>query len=342
MNTKKYKNIQKFFILFYFFVLIIFEDYLLLFKNILHRLLKIIDISIIIPIYNREACLHFCLNSVINQSLKNIEIICIDDGSEDNSLKILKKYKKRDNRLIIIHQNNQGPAKARNIGIKISKGKFISFMDSDDLFPNNYTLELMFKKAILNKVLICGGGLRAFIQYNDKIKILNKLNISFSKNAILYYSKYQFDFYYQRFIYNKNFIKKNKLYFPNYLGYEDPPFFINVMGLAKKFYALKNITYYYNVKTPNKIKLLKERNIVDIYKGLRDSLYYSKSMHLYKLYYLVLLRFNSNYFINDAKKFINSKKLKAIISQIIHNIDYNLLIKNNYKFIKKKFYDQFN
>ena len=145
MNIKKY--IYKFFILF-FLVLIIFEDYLLLFKNIFHRLLKIIDISIIIPIYNREACLHFCLNSVINQSLKNIEIICIDDGSEDNSLKILKKYKKSDNRLIIIHQNNQGPAKARNIGIKISKGKFISFMDSDDLFPNNYTLELMFNKKL--------------------------------------------------------------------------------------------------------------------------------------------------------------------------------------------------
>ena len=295
--------------------------------------MKIIDISIIIPIYNREACLSFCLNSVISQSLINIEIICIDDGSDDNSLKILKEYKNRDNRLIIIHQKNQGPAKARNLGIKISKGKFIAFMDSDDLYPNNYTLQYMFKTAIQNKAIICGGGIRHFIQINNKIKLLNLFNISFPNNGIFYYYKYQYDFYYQRFIYNKNFIKKNKLYFPNYLGYEDPPFFINIMALAKKFYALKNVTYYYNLRAPKKIKLLTERKIVDIYKGIRDCLYISKSNNLFKLYYLVLLRFNSNSFINYAKKFINSENLKSIISQIIKSIDYGLLIKNKFRFI---------
>ena len=114
------------------------------------------------------------------------------------------------------------------------------------------------------------------------------------------------------------------------------------MVLAKKFYALKNITYYYNLRAPKKIKLLSEKKIVDIYKGIRDSLCISKSKNLFKLYYLVLLRFNSNSIIHDAKKFINSEKLKSIISQIIKNIDYDLLIKNKFTFIKKKFYNQFN
>ena len=85
--------------------------------------------------------------------------------------------------------------------------------------------------AIKNKVLICGGGIKPFIQYNNEIKFLSIFNISFPNNNIFYYSKYQYDYYYVRFIYNKNFIKKNKLYFPNYSTYEDPPFFINLFHI---------------------------------------------------------------------------------------------------------------
>ena len=113
-----------------------------------------------------------CLNSVISQTLSNIEIICIDDGSTDDSLKIIKEYKLKDYRITIIQQKNQGSGIARNKGIKISKGKFISFMDSDDLYPNKFILEFMFKNAIQKKVLICGGGMRVFVQDNNTIKLL--------------------------------------------------------------------------------------------------------------------------------------------------------------------------
>ena len=133
---------------------------------------KKIDISVIIPIFNSGKYLFKCLNSVINQSLKTIEIICIDDGSTDNSLQILKKVKDFDKRLIIIQQKNNGPAFSRNLGIKISKGKFIAFLDSDDLYPNNFTLEFMLNNSIKNKVNICGGGLKHFNYINNKINIL--------------------------------------------------------------------------------------------------------------------------------------------------------------------------
>ena len=280
-----------------------------------------------------------CLNSAISQTLLNIEIICIDDGSTDDSLKILKEYKLKDNRIIIIQQKNQGSGIARNKGIKISKGKFISFMDSDDLYPNKFTLEFMFKNAIQKRVLICGGGMKIFVQDNNTIKLLKNTKISFPKNNILYYSKYQYDYYYQRFIYNNHFIKKNKLYFPNYLRYQDPPFFIKTMGLAKKFYALKNVTYYYRASYKN-LKM-NERKITDLYKGIRDCLKISKSMKLYKLYYLVLSRLNIKDFIDQAKKFIKSNNLKEIIDQIIVNIDYNLLKKNNLTYIIDKFYSNY-
>lgn len=206
------KTNNKIILIFLLLIFIYFKKELLIFKKLIKNIFNIIDISIIIPIYNNIKYLPVCLNSVISQTLLNIEIICIDDGSTDKSLNILREYKKKDHRINIIHQKNQGSAIARNKGIKISKGKFIAFMDSDDLYPNKYTLELMFKNAIQKKVLICGGGIRDFIQNNNnKIKLLNILKISFSKNIILKYSNYQYDFYYQRFIYNKNFIKKNKL-----------------------------------------------------------------------------------------------------------------------------------
>ena len=279
-----------------------------------------------------------CLNSITSQTLLNIEIICIDDGSTDKSLDILREYKNKDKRIIIIQQKNLGSGIARNNGLKFSKGKYIAFMDSDDLYPDKYTLEIIFKNAIQNKVLICGGGLSTFVQYNNTIKLIKNPKISFNKNKIIYFSSYQYDFFYQRFIYNKNFIKKNKLYFPNYLRYQDPPFFIKSMGLAKKFFALKKVTYYY--RTFHKKLVFTERKITDIYKGIGDCLHISKSMNLYKLYYLVLSRLNTKMVINQAKKFIKSKNLKVIISKIINNIDYDLLKKANFSLIINEFYIQ--
>ena len=334
INSKKIYIL--FFLLFYF---ILFEKILFKIETIINNLFVNIDISIIIPIYNKEEHLALCLKSVISQSLKNIEIICIDDGSTDNSLEIIKKYKIIDNRIIIIHQKNQGSAIARNKGISISKGKFIAFMDSDDCYPNNFTLELMFNNAIQNDVLICGGGKINFAQKKNIIKLFNKSKIYFKENRIIYYSNYQYQYFFQRFIYNSNFIKKKKLYFPNYLRYQDPPFFIKIMGLAKKFFALKNITYYYRIS--NKKLFNNERKIIDIYKGIKECLYISKSMNFYNLYYSELSYLNSQIVLKNAKYFINSKKLRSIITQIIINIDYDFLIKKKFTFIKNKFYNNF-
>jgi len=215
------------------FIIIFMLLFLILLKNMLNKnisnILKIINISIIIPVYNSEKTISLCLNSVIKQSIKNIEIICIDDGSTDKSLKILKEFKNLDNRIKLIHQKNQGSGVARNIGIKNSKGLFIAFIDSDDVYPNNFILELMFNKAIENNALICGGGIAFFHIYKNKIKLIKNNNIEFKNNEIIDYFNYQYDWFYQRFIYNKNFIKKNKLYFPKYLRYQDPPFFISLL-----------------------------------------------------------------------------------------------------------------
>ena len=111
----------------------------------MHEKASSLKISVIIPIYNVEAYLEECLNSVISQTLKEIEIICVDDGSPDNSLAILNQYAKKDNRIIIISQTNQGLSGARNSGLELAQGEFVYFLDSDDYLDNNEALKVMYR-----------------------------------------------------------------------------------------------------------------------------------------------------------------------------------------------------
>ena len=105
-----------------------------------------IKISIIIPVYNTEKYLKKCLDSIINQTLKSLEIICIDDCSTDNCLHILKEYQLKDNRIKIIEQKeNKGQGVARNLGLNIAEGEYIMFLDPDDWLELN-ALEILYKK----------------------------------------------------------------------------------------------------------------------------------------------------------------------------------------------------
>ena len=89
-------------------------------------------ISVVVPVYNVEKYLKECIDSIINQTLEDIEIICVNDGSTDSSLEILNNFAEQDNRIKVITQSNQGLSAARNTGIKYANGEYISFIDSDD------------------------------------------------------------------------------------------------------------------------------------------------------------------------------------------------------------------
>lgn len=113
-----------------------------------------VDISVIIPVYNASEFLNKCINSIINQTLQGIEIILINDGSTDNSLDILNEYASKDDRIIVINQENQGAAISRNNGLYIAKGKYLSFLDADDFFELNM-LEKAFTKCELYNAECC-------------------------------------------------------------------------------------------------------------------------------------------------------------------------------------------
>ena len=100
-------------------------------------------VSIIVPVYNVSNYLPSCLDTLINQTYRNIEIILIDDNSTDNSLEICNKYKEKDPRIIVIHKENGGAASARNYGLNIYTGEYVSFVDSDDYIELNYIEKLV-------------------------------------------------------------------------------------------------------------------------------------------------------------------------------------------------------
>lgn len=106
-------------------------------------------ISVIIPVYNVEKYIRECLNSVINQTYKNLEIILVDDGSQDKSGNICDEYKMKDDRIKVIHKQNGGLSDARNVGMKIAKGRYIQFIDSDD-FIDKDMIEILYKIIIEN------------------------------------------------------------------------------------------------------------------------------------------------------------------------------------------------
>ena len=281
-------------------------------------------VSVIIPVYNVEQYLRECLDSVVNQTLKEIEIICVDDGSTDSSLEILKEYAKKDKRMTVIRQDNSGSGHARNAGLTVADGEFIAFMDSDDMYPSDKTLEHLYTAAIKNKVFICGGSLN---QLRDGTLVTDvskfEKGYTFEKDGTIEYKDYQFDFGYWRFIYNRQFLEENKLCFPDYLRYQDPPFFIKTMVLAQKFYALKEATYVYRVSY--KKVHWNERKALDFFKGARDCLFFANEYSLFDLCYLLTTRLNGSISKELFKKYTDVAEIHSVISEITDYTDYRRL-----------------
>ena len=114
-------------------------------------------ISVIIPVYNAEDYLQECLDSIRKQSLTNIEIICIDDGSTDGSVSVIKNVMKEDFRIQLIEQTNQGAGTARNNGLKNATGKYVAFLDADDFFYDIDALWKMIEQCEKKDFLVCGS-----------------------------------------------------------------------------------------------------------------------------------------------------------------------------------------
>lgn len=229
------------------------------------------------------------MESVLSQTLKDIEVICIDDGSKDKSLEMLYEYQKKDSRVTVIAQSNQGAGCARNRGIRMASGEFVAFLDSDDFYPNEHALELLYTNAISHKVNICGGSLLFYNGKTTKPAVTNEnIEYFFKEDGLIAYSDFQQDYYYQRFLYKTSFLRENHLLFPLYLRHQDPPFFIRALATAKYFYAIKENVYTYR-SGDNHVKWTPKK-ILDMFSGITDDLHISSRFELDTLYERVAKR----------------------------------------------------
>ena len=137
-------------------------------------------ISVIIPVYNVEKYLRECLDSVVNQTMRDIEIICVNDGSTDNSLDILKEYATKDDRIIVINQTNGWLSAARNSGLKIAKGEYIQFVDSDDYLELN-ACETAYKYALQYNADVVVWGYKNFPEQVGNVKNKRGTGLKYKK-----------------------------------------------------------------------------------------------------------------------------------------------------------------
>lgn len=255
-----------------------------------------IKVSIVIPIYNMEKYMEQCLDSILGQTLEEIELVCVNDGSTDRSLEILEKYQKTTSKLNIINQENQGVGIARNNGIKAAKGKYIAFMDPDDYYLEPETLADLYEAAEKNNVFICGGSLSEDHKNGQWIRkefLGIYTNYTFEEEKRISYKDYQFDYGFYRFIYNREFLIQNDIFFPPYIRFQDPPFFVKAMIQAGEFYALPRIAYCYRYGHQN----LKwdERRISAVLHGFIDNLTMSREAGLVDLHKLTVDRMLREY-----------------------------------------------
>lgn len=210
-------------------------------------------VSVIVPIYNAEENIEKCLNSILNQTYKNFEIICINDGSKDNTQNILENYVRKDTRIIVVNKENSGPSDTRNLGIKKATGKYIIFVDADDNINENMIEALVSKQVENNaELVICN------FYYEKDSKIKNKL----SNNKIFTNRKEflkKFDYYYTKTLinppWNKLYLKdkiKDKFDSNLILG-EDLDFNIKYFNEIQRTATIDEYLYNYNINNSNSI-----------------------------------------------------------------------------------------
>ena len=234
-------------------------------------------LSIIVPVYNVEKYLPKCLESLIKQTLKDIEIICVNDGSMDNSLAILKEFASKDSRIRIIDNQHQGVAKTRNTGIEQSTGEYIGFVDSDDYIDIDFFEKLYNSATKSNSDIAIASILKHknfFNIYNAKYT-KEETAITIQDKIKLCEDKKHFFFYAWNKIYHSGFIKENNIKFSEGQIYEDVMFAIKALYYSNKIISVYGTKYHYieheNSLTKYKDKTgEKEHDLIKAYSELQE------------------------------------------------------------------------
>lgn len=305
-------------------------------------ILEEIKVSLIVPVYNVESYLYKCLWSATNQTLQDIEIIVINDGSTDLSLDVIKSFVNIDKRIIFLNQNNQGLSCARNAGIKVAKGEFIAFLDSDDSIESTF-LEKMYNYAKkTNSDIVMCNYCRLSEKTNHSVPARRNLksNIFSSEEAV---HKIILDLSIQNYawdkIYKRNLFIDNNIFYPKGMYYEDMPTTFRLFFYANQIAYLDEFLYNYLQRQHSITKTFSDKHIEDIIKALYlmkefmlDNSIYLKYQKEYKFFcyknlviftHKILLEYKPDRFtIKEAMKYL-CNQINTLKNDII--VNYQLL-----------------
>lgn len=273
-------------------------------------------VSVIIPVYNVENYLRKCLDSLVNQTLKDLEIIVVNDGTTDNSQEIIDEYvKKYPKKVVSIIQENGGQGTARNTGLLHAKGEYIGYVDSDDYVEENMYEEL-YKKAKEedSDIVICGNNV---VKENYDFLSKEEVDKEFLLGKMAVWNK----------IYKKNIIVDNKIQFRSKVWYEDLDFTMKVYFSSKKISYVDKPLYNYLLRegsTMNNNNIKRNLELIQafdslidyckdkkIYNKVKDEIEFLCIYHMYIFAITRVLNTNNNYkakiaIINKFRDYINS------------------------------------
>ena len=249
-------------------------------------------ISVIIPVYNTSEYLPRCLDSILNQDFEAYEVICVNDGSSDNSIEILREYEKKSSKIKVIDQINSGVAITRNTALKHAKGDYLAFLDSDDFVRGNY-LSRLYDAAIDTRsdIVICN-----FYRYYEQINLAKPVLYKFRKGV---FNKYEIlkglipDNLIHSYLWNK--LWKREIFekhstFPN-MKFEDFAVMSELMYKADTIAVINDALYYYRIRKTSivrNISLQTQNDYMKAYALIRLFLQESGEYSRFKRYFFYL------------------------------------------------------
>ena len=286
-----------------------------------------INISVIVPVYNCEKYLEQCINSILQQSYKDFELILLNDGSSDSSLEICRKYSDLDNRIVLINQENIGVSNTRKKGITLARGNYICFIDSDDYIDKEY-LNVLFQNINEQSIdIVCCNS----INFGDKSK--EPINIECDeiiKNKERLYSDYFSRYRYTCTLWGKLIDKRilEDLTFPNMRYAEDTFLMLKIFNRVECIKIIKYSGYNYRIQSQSATSTIRESlKLMDILK--RDKL----AFEICKNYNEILFNKAINRYVDDLYGLVVSFYKEEKNNN--DKIEICSVISDNYKYINK-------
>lgn len=302
-------------------------------------------VSVIVPVYNVEKYITECIDSIIAQTLKDIEIICVDDGSTDKSAVILDSYAKKDGRIMVVHRQNAGYGAAMNAGLSLATGEYIGIVESDDcILPQMY--ETLYDCAKMNKLDIVKADAFYWLQFCDYRKCTHRKRLDGYYNRVLGLKERRifFDFYMNTWtgIYRKEFIDEFKIRYNETPGasYQDNGFWIQTLAFCKNAMWIDKAFYLYRQDNPaasikSKDKIYAMSNEYDYLKKKLETMNASKEIINICDYYRMVRNKGTFMRIADEHKRVFCNKVIEDYNKYENLIDDNIGLKLWYDNIKK-------